>query len=141
MPREVVTVTGLRDFRNRLRAADRDLVKGLRLAMNEASQLVVDQARPTMPSRTGRMRRSVRVASTQTSSRVRAGGNRAPYYPWVEYGGRTGRNRSVVRQFIKDGRYLYVAYYDLRDSGRFEQVLNDALRAIAQRAGIDFDGR
>lgn len=138
MPQPRVQIEGLADFRRRLRALDTNLPKGMRLVMNETSQMVIDYAMPMIPVRTGRARKSIRAASTQTSARVRAGSARAPYYPWLDFGGRVGKNRSVTRQFRRNGRYLYIAYYRLRDNGNFERALMQGLRRIADSAGIPF---
>lgn len=137
--RDTVQIVGLREFRRRLRALDRANPRMVRLALNEATQLVVDRATPTIPKRTGRARRSVRVGSTQSTARVRAGGARAPYFGWLDFGGRVGKNRSVERQFRASGRYLYISYYRVRDTGRFADVLDDALRRVAASAGLDLE--
>ncbi|WP_307962251.1 hypothetical protein [Salinispora arenicola] len=55
--------------------------------MNDAAQVVVDWARPRVSRRSGRAARSLRVASTGKAVRVRAGGARVPYYPWLDFGG------------------------------------------------------
>jgi hypothetical protein len=132
-----VRVEGLAQFSRNLRKLDRDLPKALRLANNEAADLVVGETLPAIPQRTGRARRSVRKASTRTAVRVRAGGARAPYYPWLDFGGRVGKGRSVIRPFDKHGRYLYAGYFRLRGSGEFERVLSEALVGVAEQAGIE----
>lgn len=134
----LVEVEGLRDFLKRLKQVDSNLPKAVRLAMNDAVQIVIDEAKPRIPRRTGRAAASVRAASTRTSSRIRAGGARAPYFPWLDWGGRVGRKRSVRRTYIPvTGRYLYRAYFKKRDDGSFEAALEDALQKVARDAGID----
>jgi hypothetical protein len=139
VPREAVRIQGLAEFSRNLKRLDADLPKALRQAQNKAAQLVIDDARPKVPKRSGRAARSMRAASTRTATRVRAGGSRAAYYPWLDFGGtitRGGRG-TVSRPFYKDGRFLYRSYYDLRDSGEFERVLNDALLDVARQAGVE----
>ncbi len=131
-----IQIYGLTEFRRELRALDRGLPKALRIAMNEAADVVVSDARPKVPRRTGKAAASIRAQSTQTSVRVAAGGNRAPWYPWLDWGGRVGRRKAVKRAFFKEGRYLYPAYYRARDSGRLQEILGKALRDVADSAGI-----
>lgn len=134
-----VRVEGLRELQRGLKRISTEYPKALRRALNDAAELVVDTARPQIPSRTGAARRSLKPASTQTTSRVRAGGGRVPYYPWLDFGGSVGKRKSVRRPFIKSGRYIYPAYYKLRDSGRFEQVLSDAVLGLVRDVGLEVD--
>jgi hypothetical protein len=136
---DAITVEGLAEFSRNLRKLDSELPKALRLALNEAADLVVNEARPGIPSRTGRARRSVRKASTRTAVRVRGGGNRAAYYPWLDFGGRVGKGRSVSRPFLTEGRYIYAGYFRLRDSGEFQKVLTAGLLKVAAQAGVVVD--
>jgi hypothetical protein len=130
-----VHVEGLTEFRRALKSMDRDLPKGLRLAFNDAADIVVDEARPRVTSRSGRARRSVRVRSSQRFARVSGGGRRAPYYPWLDFGGRVGRGRSVHRPFLSQGRYIYKAFYRNRDE--FTERLRVRLIGVAKAAGVE----
>ena len=133
---EAIRVEGLNEFVKNLKTLDRNLPKAVRVAFNEAADVVVQDARPRVPKRSGRARRSVRVASTQTKARVRGGGSKAPYYPWLDFGGRVGRNKSVKRAFLKDGRFIYKSYFDKKASGEFEKVMTKALLKVVESAGI-----
>jgi hypothetical protein len=130
-----IKIDGLSQFRANLKTLDRELPKALRLAFNAAADIVVDDAKPRVPSRSGRARGTVKAKSTQSYSRVSGGGNKAPYYPWLDFGGKVGRNRSVARPFIKDGRYIYHAYYANRN--RYVEVLEASLVKVAEQAGIE----
>lgn len=136
---DAIRIVGLRDFTKSLKAIDGQLPKTVRLALNESADLVVKKAKPQFPFKIGRARKSVRVASTRTMARVAMGGNRAPHAPWLDFGGRVGRNNSVRRPFKKDGRYVYPTYRRLRDSGEFERVLDEALRRVAADAGLEIE--
>jgi hypothetical protein len=135
MPNEPIHVEGLREFAQGLKALDGDMPKVLRLGLNSVAGVVVDQAQPRVASRSGRARRSVRAKSTRTAVRVAGGGKRVPYYGWLDYGGKVGRSRSVVRPFNKQGRYIYPAYYANRD--KFDVMLEDALIDVARQAGME----
>lgn len=132
-----IAIDGLDQFRANLKVMDRELPKALRLAFNAAADIVVQDAKPRVPSKTGAARGSVKARSTQAFARVSGGGNRAPYYPWLDFGGRVGKGRSVKRPFIKDGRYIYDAYY--RNRPRFAEVLEQQLLDVAAQAGVEVE--
>lgn len=139
MSGDAIKVEGLKEFGRRLKAVDKELPKMVRLALNEAANTVVDEAVPNIPRRSGRAARAVKARSTRTMARVAGGSARAAYYPWLDFGGRVGRNNSVERPFKPKGRYLYPAYFKLRDSGEFEEALSESLEDVARRAGIELD--
>jgi hypothetical protein len=132
-----VEVEGLKDLNRALRRLDQDAPKALRLALNDAAQLLIDEVKPDIPRRTGKAAASLRVASSRTAVRIRVGGPKAPYYPWLDFGGRTGRNKSVVRRFYKEGRYLYPGLRRQRE--KFEGALRRSLVELATGAGLDVD--
>lgn len=129
-----IKITGLAEFNRALRKISSELPKELRQALNLGAELVVDWARPRVPSRSGRARRSVRATSTRTAAQVTGGGARTPYYPWLDFGGRVGRKRRVHRPFLSGGRYIYPGY-----DARKEEVHAEVVRALielAERAGV-----
>jgi hypothetical protein len=131
-----VKIEGLSEFNAQLKAMDRNLPKAVRIAFNKAADVVVADARPRIPTLTGAARGSVKARSTRTAARVVGGGSRAPYYPWLDFGGRVGRGGSAHRPFLQDGRYLYNAYFRKRASGEFVDVMSKALIQVAKSAGI-----
>lgn len=139
MSESAIRIEGLAEFTRHLRRLDSDLPKALRLAMNEAADLVATDARKLVPRRSGRAAASIRVASTRTAVRVRAGGPKAPYYPWLDFGGRVGRKKATVRRFDKEGRYLYPVYFRHKDSGQIQRVLQQSLTGVAHKAGMAVD--
>lgn len=134
---EPIKVRGLAEFSKGLRKLDGEAVKGLRLAQNEAAKVLVDATRPKVPARSGRARATVKARSTRTAARVSVGGNRAPYYQWLDWGGKVGRARSVERRYLSGGRYLYPALVQQRDT--IEATLERQLAAVVRRAGLDVD--
>lgn len=137
MTAEAIRVVGLREFQRNLKKLDSDLPKALRVAFNGAADVVVKDARPRVASRSGRAAGTVKARSTQTASRVVGGGNKAPYYPWLDFGGKVGRARSVSRPFLKHGRYIYDAYFD--NQPRYAQLMERALLDVAAAAGVEVD--
>lgn len=132
---ELVKIDGLSQFIKTVKRFDSDIPKMNRQAMNAAADIVLDYARPRIPRRTGRAAGSLKARSTQTAVRVAAGGARAPYYPWLDFGGRVGRRKSVKRPFIGEGRYIYPALAAKRHD--FELALAMALTHTARSAGLE----
>lgn len=133
---EKITISGLKDFQKQLRTMDAGLPKQMRLVLNDAAQVVIDYARPRIPSKTGRARASLKARSSQRDSRVAIGGARAPWVPWLDFGGEGKRKgRPPARPFIRDGRYLYqglkVKRQDVTD------IMTAGLTQLAKDAGLD----
>jgi hypothetical protein len=135
--RETIQISGLREFQKALRDMDRDLPKQLRIALNSASQLVIDYAKPKVAKRSGRAAGSLKVRSSQKAARIAAGGSRAPYYPWLDFGGSVGPGKSVKRPFYTEGRYIYPGLRANRD--KITQQLEVALTELAKGAGLEVD--
>jgi hypothetical protein len=132
---EPIPIEGLRDLVRQLRRVDADLPKAMRLAANEAAQVVVDEAQRHVPRRSGKAAKSIKARSTRTAARVDSGGNRAPYMPWLDYGGAVGKNDSAKRPFIADGRYVYPAFRSKRQ--QVEDTYRAALDRIVVSAGLE----
>ena len=129
-----IEVTGLKEFRQALKAAARQLPRELRKVFNSAGQAVVKETAPKVPEQSGKLARSVRARSTQTEGRVVMGSPaRAPYAGWIEFGGRRkGRGGGVaIRPFVRQGRYLYPSY--LRRRAEIYRALDEGLTALAKR--------
>lgn len=136
-----IKVKGLNEFSRNLKKLDSNLPKALRLANNEAASIVVNYAMPKVPrgpGKGGHAASSVKAKSTRTSARVTGGGNRFPYYPWVDFGGRVGRKKSVRRAFYSDGRYIYPGYY-LNQDEVYAQLLK-SLVGVADEAEFHVAG-
>lgn len=137
-------VEGLKEFQRSLKELDSDLPKVLRMAFNEASEMVADDARGRVPRRSGKARGSIKASSTRTMARIKGGGARAPYYPWLDFGGQIGnksgrnRGRRGKRPWLGEhGRYLFKSYVKFRDSGELADATSDALIKVAKTAGLD----
>lgn len=135
MARMNIEVTGLRELRASLKQADAMLPRQIRIALNKASELVISYAQPRVPRRSGRAAASLKVRSSQTQARIAAGGTKAPYYPWLDFGGAVGPNKSVKRPFYSEGRYIYPGLRKNRDE--ITQVMSDALTELARNAGFE----
>lgn len=132
-----IMIDGLDKFVRNLRKLDKDLPKTLRVAFNAAADIVIQYAKPKVPQRTGRAAKSIRARSTAKTVRITAGGPRAPYYPWLDFGGSVGRKKSVKRPFMKEGRFLYAGLHAERD--KVHAAVSAALIEAARAAGVAVD--
>lgn len=132
-----VKITGLREFQAKLRVMDARLPREIRVVLNGAADLVVEGARPLVPRRTGRAAASLKAASSQREARVAGGSGRAPYYPWLDFGGRVGRHNSIGRPFMTKGRYLFPTYEARR--GEVLHTMQEGLIHLAVSSGVDVD--
>lgn len=131
-------IDGIREFQKALRAVDRDLPKALRLTLNEATTVVIDWAVPRIPRRTGRAAASVKAKSSQREARVSIGGRRAPWMPWLDFGGEGKRpGRPAYREFFKKGRYLYAGLDATHDE--VQKIMERGMDELARRAGLEVD--
>lgn len=130
-----IKIEGLQRFTRELKALDAAVPKMQRKALNDAAEIVLSFARLHIPKRSGRAAASLKPRSTQTSVRIAAGGTRAPYYPWLDFGGRVGPRKSVRRPFIGDGRYIYPALSEKHDE--FVEAMRVALVESAESAGLE----
>lgn len=134
--RAKITITGLREFQKALRRMDADLPKQLRVVFNEAADLVISWARPRIPTDTGAAAGSVKVRSGQRTAGIAVGGRRAPYFPWLDFGGE-GRvkGRPGHRPFLTGGRYIYPGLEANR--GKVTDVMSEGLAQLARDAGLE----
>ncbi len=136
MPVEKISIEGLSEFTRALRKLDADLPKMVRVSNNTVANYFIDKIRPQIPYVSGAARISLKAQSTRTSARIRVGGPKAPYYPWLDFGGQ-GRimGRPAAREFIKEGRYVYPTLR--RYSPEIAKMQYEAMKDIARAAGLD----
>lgn len=138
MAGDVIRVEGLIDLQRALRQTSDGLPKRLRVIFNEAAQTVISGAQRRVPSVTGAARSAFKARSGQREAIVVAGGRKAEYLPWLDFGGRVGRNRSVSRPFITSGRYLYPSLAANKES--ISTALSNALTGLMVEAGFEVSG-
>lgn len=136
-----IKVKGIRELQAALKDLDGETQKQLRVVFNRIAETVAAGASRRVPVRSGRARASVKVASSQREARIKAGGTRVPYYPWLDFGGQAPGNKTHgargKRRFVADGRYLYPTYSANRDSIR--PALERELIGLARAAGLEVD--
>lgn len=134
-PIDPIRITGLRDLQAQLKALDGESQKQLRLVLNRAAEIVAAGARAKAPVRTGAYQSTIKVASSQREARVKAGSARVPYAGFLDFGGAVGRNKSVHRTFISQGRYVYPTYY--AHQPQILDVLTQGLSTLITTAGLE----
>jgi len=122
-------------MRRGLKGIDKGLPKQMRVLLNGVAGIVVDATKPKVPSRTGAARGSLKAASSQSESRISAGGRRAPYYPWLDFGGATGRKKATKRDFLKSGRYIFPTVAAMQDE--IQDAMGKAVVQLARDNGIE----
>jgi len=147
---DTIKIDGLDQFVRNLKKLDADLPKTLRVGLNAAAQIIVDYSKPRVPHRSGRAAKSIRASSTRSMVRVSEGGARAPYMPWLDFGGTIGKRSAKRRKaeggsgrttskrpFLKEGRFLYAGLAAERD--KIHAAVETALLEAAAGAGIEVD--
>lgn len=126
-------------FRSAVRAAGGRLEGLERETEREIARVAAGRARRAVKVASGRARASVRVVTSASGSEVRAGGSRAPYFGWRDFGGpRRGRGGGIARiPYIPGGRYVWRAYADLNDAGTLEDIGRDKMLRALRGVGID----
>lgn len=138
----VIIVRGLKEFRQAC-AVLQD-TKDFREAMKRVAQRVVDEATDSVPEVKGVARSSYKARAAGAGARVVFGGTKAPYVPWLEFGGRkhgplkgktTGRTQPIDRERVVGGRYLYPAIWRNQEETEI-QVLKE-INVLIKRYGFD----
>jgi hypothetical protein len=133
-----IEVGGLAQLSRALKKVDNDAPKQLRIGLNSAAGLLVDRTKPKIPQDTGAARRSMVARSTRTSARVAVGGNKARYFPWLDFGGQGRRSgRPAARPFLREGRYVYPTLRQIRP--QIEAQLQASISAVVRDAGLRED--
>lgn len=143
MANPVVKVSGIREAARAFRKVDKDIPKQLRTEFLPIARDVVSGIQSKAPrGKTGRARASVKPRSSQRGAAVAVGGNAAPYYPWLDFGGSTGKGHkpgrpwsgSVKREMPPKGRYLYPTIEEQR--AKIERAAEDAVVNVARLNGF-----
>lgn len=101
---ELVGAAQMSELRTALRQVSTDVEDVVASELERIAQGVAADARARVPRRSGAAQASYRARGTAVTF-----GDGVPYVPWLEFGGRVGRKKSVARPFIRAGRYAYPA--------------------------------
>lgn len=117
MPDTTIRVEGADEIRAALRQLeDTGLTSQLRATNRNAAEKVVKRALPKVPTRTGRLKRSVKALATQRGGRVKAGSAAVPYAAAIHWGRTFGNvwHHKRARNPIRGRPFLYDAAKEAR---------------------------
>jgi hypothetical protein len=131
-----IKISGLSPFRAGLGRMEAGTEGALRRAQTAAADVVVATAARRVPTYTGAARRSLRAVS----GKVTGGGPSAPYFGWLDYGGkRPGRGGGQAsRPWIARGRFIYPALTS--EDEEITDLLAGQLADLARDAGLEVSG-
>lgn len=114
-----IKITGLKELAAAFKQIDRDLPKHLRTRFKVVADTIVGKAQQRMPFITGSAAHDLKPVAGATYagiSRPGGGPGSTSHYPWLDFGGTTGRGHqmgpgqgAIKRMMPKGGRYLYPA--------------------------------
>ncbi len=140
-----VNVRGVRELAGAFRQIDSTLPKELQKGFKGVADHVVGVAQQRMPFITGTAARSLRPRATQKSAGIAFPGggpgsrdDKAGYYPWLDFGGTTGRGHGISRKRVEGGRYLYPAIGESKEYIR--EAVDDVIEGTAKHAGFTTTG-
>lgn len=130
-----VRARGLDEVRRAFKRAEELTPDLAQEVSKEAAELALSWARGEIPQRTGNAASTLKVIRLGRQFGLQGGdATTAPYYPWLDFGGRVGRRHSVVRQYLDSGRYIYPGF--VNTLGQAENVMERALSKMIYRAGL-----
>jgi len=139
MPNDAtLKIDGIRDLQKALRQIDRDLPKQLAAGLAEAADIVAGAARVKVPVRSGRAAASIKTRKSQRAAVLAVGGTKAPYFGWLDFGGRIGRAQATRRPFLPSGRYIYPTLTEKADKVRAK--VDEVMARLAAEAGFGTSG-
>lgn len=146
-----IEVRGLREVTSAFRKVDKDIPKGLRAQFLPIAQRVASgaasKANADFKNPTGKAVGSIRPRASQRGAAIAFGGTAAPYFPWLDFGGSTGKGHrpgaswsgSVKRDWmgrpVGEGRYIYPAISEQSDE--IEKAAEDAVLNVAKAAQLE----
>lgn len=135
--RSSIEVQGVKVLIQRLRKMDDGTVAELKRVYVQSATVVLRNAMPRVPVRTGRLKQTLRVSGTTRGGSVKAGGKRAaPYAGPVHFGWPNRPNQAKDQQGgpIQPNPFLYSALDNRRDE--VERVFLNGILKVARRAGL-----
>ena len=150
-----VHITGLRELRAALRQVDKEIAGELREGLKDAVNIISEDVKRQIPSRSGKAAGSVRAVSSGNTIWLVGGGARVPYYGWLEFGGKLpGKHPASKKALfwpgaahpvnfasgykgrakVKEGRYIRPTIE--RNIPALVKAAGDAFNDAAAKAGL-----
>ena len=137
-----VEIPGLADLRSDLKGLPKDVKRAAEKEFEEVAEIVASAAARRVPSRTGNAINTIRAKGTIGGGSIVAGGPDAPYYQWLDFGGRDPQTGNSIEEGPwrgsgagpTGGRFIYPA---IKENAR--DILRAAEQAVdraARKAGF-----
>jgi len=147
-----VKVEGLRELARGFKELEDDLPKALKGELLKVADAAAGMVQQRMPFVSGDAARSVKPRSSTAGASIAVGGRAAPYYPWLDFGGSTGRGHrpgvggsgAIKREWLganvisPAGRYLYPAIVEHREE--IEEAALEAVERASRKADFEVRG-
>ena len=99
----------------------------------EAARITNEEARPTIPRRSGDAARSLRAYVTGTGG-IAEGGKSIDYFRWLALGGASGRQLANKRPIRNPDRYIYPGYVKGQD--KIKLMMEESLNRYLGNVGL-----
>lgn len=133
-----VEIRGGRELARAFKRLETGLDKELRAGFREIARTVAGRAASKVPRLTGRAAGSIKPRASQAGAGIAFGGSSAEYYPWLDFGGRVGRGKSLYRDLATGGRYVYPTIAESKDD--IGRMADDVIREVARKADFETKG-
>jgi hypothetical protein len=145
-----VHIRGIKELQAAFRAVSDDLPKELRVEFLAIAEYVVGVAQQRMPYGSGKAASSVKPRASQRGAGIAFGGSKAPYMPWLDFGGSVGRGhqpgqawsgaikRPWMGKPLGSGRYIYPAIEESREE--IMEAADKAIKKVAESAKFETEG-
>lgn len=137
-----VEVKGLAELGRAFKQVDVELPNALKAALKGIAEGVAGVARGKVPHKSGDAAGSIVARSTTRGAGIAFGGSKAPYLPWLNFGGTTGKGHqrgpgqgSIHRDSPKPDRYIYSAIHEAREETAKE--VEAAIIGVARSEGFE----
>lgn len=125
---------GMDEFRSDLNQFIGKVPSMLGDATQQAAEMTIEEAQPTVPVLTGRAAGSLMVTKVGVDAAAAVGGDGVEYYGWLEFGGTAGH---IEREIIPEGRYLSPAYEKVLNS--ITEMMDDSIATTLEMCGLVVD--
>lgn len=142
-----VVTHGVKELSKALRQIDKAAPKALAAGFKAIAQHVVDATKPKVARDSGRAANSLKARGSTRGGAIAFGGNAAPHYPFLDFGGSVSRGHvpgkawsgAVKREWRGnpngEGRYLYPTIRDNRDY--ITKEVDEMVEGLARNAGFE----
>lgn len=129
-----IKVTGVKEYQRALLSAQSISHRELESVVESSARLVLRDARWRVPrGPSGAARASLRIVEGIGARQVVAGGRRAPYFGWLDFGGVAGA-QGPRRPYMRRGRYVLQALF--RADQLIDRNMNTAMRNVVVKSGL-----